>query len=172
MAQGIITTYGGGWCSSGGPSASHHTYTRTQPHVTAGGGRGSLSTLSGKEATDAKQVLGLTTKDWGIVVAVGTIVGTITGSMTLMMHVMERVHQSEVALIKAEAAAAQARIKAEAKADAARLQDKAEFYNYYVQALGTRDHEPLEEAMSRRHKENKERAQAMMAGESAGKEGK
>jgi uncharacterized iron-regulated membrane protein len=83
-------------------------------------------------------VLGLTTKYWGIVVAVGTIVGTITGAMTLMMHVMERVHQSEVALIKAEAEAAQARIKAEAKADAARLQDKAEFYNYYEQALGTR----------------------------------
>ena len=101
----------------------------------------------------------MTTKDWGIVVAVGTIVGTITGAMTLMMHVMERVHQLEVALIKAEAEAAQARIKAEAeaaqarikaeaKADAARLQDKVEMYRYYVQALRTRDHEPLEEALS------------------------
>jgi len=47
-----------------------------------------------------------------------------------------------------------------------------EIYQYYVQAVGTRDHEPLMEAMSQRQKENKESAQAMMAGESGGKEGK
>jgi len=154
-----------------GPSTSHHTYTRTQPHVTAGGGRGShkLSTLSGQEGTDAKQVLVVELKDWKVL---GTIVGIITGIGTLMWQGMERFHQAEVARIKGEAEAAQARIKGEAKADAARLQDKVEMYRYYVQAVGTRDHEPLMEGMSQRQKENKERAQAMMAGESGGKEGK
>ena len=143
-----------------GPSTSHHIYTRTQPHVTAGGGRGShkLSTLSGKEGTDVKQVLVVELKDWKVL---GTIVGIITGIGTLMWQGMERFHQAEVARIKGEAEAAQAR-----------LQDKVEMYRYYVQAVGTRDHEPLMEGMSQRQKENKERAQAMMAGESGGKEGK
>ena len=53
------------------PSTSHHTYTRTQPHVIAGGGRG-LSRLSGKEVTDAKQVLVVELEDWKVL---GTIVG-------------------------------------------------------------------------------------------------
>jgi len=127
-----------------------------------------------------KQVLVVELKDWKVL---GTIVGIITGIGTLMWQGMERFHQAEVARIKGEAEAAQARIKGEAeaaqarikgeaKADAARLQDKVEMYRYYVQAVGTRDHEPLMEGMSQRQKENKERAQAMMAGESGGKEGK
>ena len=179
-----------------GPSTSHHTYTRTQPHVTAGGGRGKLSTVSGNEATDAKQAPGLTSKEWSIVVNAGTIVA-ITGIGTFMWQVIERLHQAEVARIKGEAETAQrldkaevarikgeaetaqrldkaeiARIKGEATGDAARLEDKVENCRYFVQALGTRDHEPLEKALSQRQKEKEERSQAMATGESAGKERK
>jgi len=161
-----------------GPSTSHHTYTRTQPHVTAGGGRGKLSTVSGNQATDAKQAPGLTSKEWSIVVNAGTIVA-ITGIGTFMWQVIERLHQAEVARIKGEAETAQrldkaeiARIKGEAKGDAARLEDKVENCRYFVQALGTRDHEPLEKALSQRQKEKEERSQAMATGESAGKERK
>ena len=172
-----------------GPSTSHHTYTRTQPHVTAGGGRGKLSTVSGNQATDAKQAPGLTSKEWSIVVNAGTIVA-ITGIGTFMWQVIERLHQAEVARIKGEAETAQrldkaevarikgeaeaeiARIKGEAKGDAARLEDKVENCRYFVQALGTRDHEPLEKALSQRQKEKEERSQAMATGESAGKEQK
>ncbi len=190
-----------------GPSTSHHTYTRTQPHVTAGGGRGKLSTVSGNQATDAKQAPGLTSKEWSIVVNAGTIVA-ITGIGTFMWQVIERLHQAEVARIKGEAETAVARIKGEAetaqrldkaevarikgeaetaqrldkaeiarikgeaKGDAARLEDKVENCRYFVQALGTRDHEPLEKALSQRQKEKEERSQAMATGESAGKERK
>ena len=172
-----------------GPSTSHHTYTRTQPHVTAGGGRGKLSTVSGNQATDAKQAPGLTSKEWSIVVNAGTIVA-ITGIGTFMWQVIERLHQGEVARIKGEAETAQrldkaevarikgqaeaeiARIKGEAKGDAARLEDKVENCRYFVQALGTRDHEPLEKALSQRQKEEEERSQAMATGESVGKERK
>ena len=172
-----------------GPSTSHHTYTRTQPHVTAGGGRGKLSTVSGNQATDAKQAPGLTSKEWSIVVNAGTIVA-ITGIGTFMWQVIERLHQGEVARIKGEAETAQrldkaevarikgqaeaeiARIKGEAKGDAARLEDKVENCRYFVQALGTRDHEPLEKAVSQRQKEEEERSQAMATGESVGKERK
>ena len=84
-----------------------------------------------------------------------------------------------MARIKGEAETAQrldkaeiARIKGEAKGDAARLEDKVENCRYFVQALGTRDHEPLEKALSQRQKEKEERSQAMATGESAGKERK
>ena len=115
-----------------GPSTSHHTYTRTQPHVTAGGGRGKLSTVSGNQATDAKQAPGLTSKEWSIVVNAGTIVA-ITGIGTFMWQVIERLHQAEVARIKGEAETAVARIKGEAetaqrldKAEVARIKGEAE----------------------------------------------
>ena len=87
--------------------------------------------------------------------------------------------ETAVAGIKGEAETAQrldkaeiARIKGEAKGDAARLEDKVENCRYFVQALGTRDHEPLEKALSQRQKEKEERSQAMATGESAGKERK
>lgn len=195
IGTGIVAAQGGGMVflrSFGGPSTSHHTYTRTRPHVTAGGGRGShkLSTLSGKEATDAKQVLGLSAREWGVVIAGGTIVGTIVSITTLMWYGMERIHQSEVARIKGEAETAQARIKGDAEtaqelkelkelfhqSEIARIKgeadNKVEMYQYYVQAVGTQDHKPLMKALSRRRKEYKERAQAKATGESGGKEGK
>jgi hypothetical protein len=91
----------------------------------------------------------------------------------------QRLDKAEVARIKGEAETAQrldkaeiARIKGEAKGDAARLEDKVENCRYFVQALGTRDHEPLEKALSQRQKEKEERSQAMATGESAGKERK
>lgn len=120
-------------------------------------------------ATDAKQVLVVELKNWKVL---GTVVGIITGIGTLMWQGMERFHQSEVDRIKGEAKADIARLQGEAKADMARLQDKVEMYRYYVQAVGTRDHEPLEEAMSQRQKEIKERAQTVVTGESGGEEGK
>ena len=188
IGTGIVAAQGGGMVflrSFGGPSTSHHTYTRTRPHVTAGGGRGShkLSTLSGKEATDAKQVLGFSSREWGVVIAAGTIVGTFVSITTLMWYGMERIHQSEVARIKGEAETAQARIKGEAKlmerlhqSEIARIKGEADYkvemYQYYVQAVGTQDHEPLMKAMSRRRKEYGQRGQAMATGESGGKEGK
>ena len=129
----------------------------------------------------------MTSKEWSIVVNAGTIVA-ITGIGTFMWQVIERLHQAEVARIKGEAETAVARIKGEgetaqrldkaeiarikgeAKGDAARLEDKVENCRYFVQALGTRDHEPLEKALSQRQKEKEERSQAMATGESAGKE--
>ena len=92
-----------------------------------------MSTLSGKEATDAKHVLVVELKDWKIL---GTIVGIITGVGTLMWQGIDRFHQAEVK-----------RLKGEAQAEAARLQDKVEMYQYYVQVFGTRDHEPLKESV-------------------------
>jgi len=147
--------------------------------------------VSGNQATDAKQAPGLTSKEWSIVVNAGTIVA-ITGIGTFMWQVIERLHQGEVARIKGEAETAVARIKGEAevarikgqaeaeiarikgeaKGDAARLEDKVENCRYFVQALGTRDHEPLEKALSQRQKEEEERSQAMATGESVGKERK
>ena len=197
IGTGIVAAQGGGMVflrSFGGPSTSHHTYTRTRPHVTAGGGRGShkLSTLSGKEATDAKQVLGFSSREWGVVIAAGTIVGTIVSITivsitTLLWYGMERIHQSEVARIKGDAETAQARIKGDAEtaqefmerfhqSEIARIKgeadNKVEMYQYYVQAVGTQDHKPLMKALSRRRKEYEQRAQAKATGESGGKEGK
>ena len=82
----------------------------------------------------------------------------------------QRLDKAEIARIKGEAETEIARIKGEAKGDAARLEDKVENCRYFVQALGTRDHEPLEKALSQRQKEKEERSQAMATGESAGKE--
>jgi len=110
-----------------------------------------------------------------------TIGAVITGTITLVWQGMERLHKADTDRIRGEVEAARRQDKAEAEAArrqdkaeavAARLQEKVEIYQYYVQAVGTRDHEPLMEAMSQRQKENKESAQAMMAGESGGKEGK
>ena len=66
---------------------SSHIHTHATTHVTAGGGRSShkVSTLSGKEGPDAKQVLGLTTKDWKIVGIF--IVCTFTGTIALFWKV-------------------------------------------------------------------------------------
>jgi len=187
-----------------------------------------LSTLSGKEAADAKQELGFCAREWGVVIAGGTIVGSIVCFISLMWYGMERIHQLEVACIKGEAETAQAcingeaefmerihrsgvarikgeaetaqaRIKGEAEtaqarimervhqsevarikgdeeskerihqSEIARIKGEAEMYKYYVQAVGTLDHEPLMKARSRRRKEKKKKAQAMATGESGGK---
>ena len=109
----------GGWCSFGRPSTSHHTYTRTQPHVTAGGGRGKLSTLFRNEATDAQQAPGLSLGSMVVVVAGYVVALTTVGA--LVWQVSERRHQEEVARITGEVEAE----LAQAKAEMARLQDEA-----------------------------------------------
>jgi len=155
IGTGIVAAQGGGMVflrSFGGPSTSHHTYTRTRPHVTAGGGRGShkLSTLSGKEATDAKQVLGFSSREWGVVIAAGTIVGTFVSITTLMWYGMERIHQSEVARIKGDAETAQARINGMERihqSEVARIKGDAET----AQARIKGDAETAQEFMERFH---------------------
>jgi len=171
--------------------ASHHTHSRTQPHVTKGGGGGSdkLSTLSGKEGTDAKPGRGLELKEWNLFFA---LVGVMTGTIALMWNSMERFHEEKVARImdfyeekvarimgESQAARRQdmaeaqaARLQGEAKLEAARLQDKVESYEFYAKALGTRDFEPLKEALFRRQKEKEEGRPATPTGESAGTERK
>ena len=85
---------------------------------------------------------------------------------------MERVHQSELARIKGDAETAQESKERIHQSEVARIKGEAEMYKYYVQAVGTLDHEPLMKAMSRRRKEKKKKAQAMATGESGGKEEK
>ena len=159
---------------------SHHTHSRTQPHVTKGGGGGSdkLSTLSGKEGTDAKPGRGLELKEWNLFFA---LVGVMTGTIALMWNGMERFYEEKVARIMGESQAARrqdmaevqaARLQGEAKLEAARLQDKVESYEFYAKALGTRDFEPLKEALFRRQKEKEEGRPATPTGESAGTERK
>jgi hypothetical protein len=170
-----------------------------------------LSTLSGKEGTDAKPGRGLELKEWNLFFA---LVGVMTGTIALMWNGMERFHEEKVARIMdfyeekvarimgesqaarrqdmaesqaarrqdmAEAQAARrqvmaevqaARLQGEAKLEAARLQDKVESYEFYAKALGTRDFEPLKEALLRRQKEKEEGRQATPTGESAGTERK
>ena len=181
---------------------SHHTHSRTQPHVTKGGGGESdkLSTLSGKEGTDAKPGRGLELKEWNLFFA---LVGVMTGTIALMWNGMERFYEEKVARIMGESQAARrqdmaeaqaarlrgeakleaarrqdmaevqaARLQGEAKLEAARLQDKVESYEFYAKALGTRDFEPLKEALFRRQKEKEEGRPATPTGESAGTERK
>ena len=64
--------------------------------------------------------------------------------------------KAERARIKGEAEAEMARIKDEAKGQEARLQDKVENCHFYLRAFGTRDHEPLKEALSQQQKQNQE----------------
>lgn len=115
-----------------------------------------------------------------------------TGTIALMWNSMERFHEEKVARImdfyeekvarimgESQAARRQdmaeaqaARLQGEAKLEAARLQDKVESYEFYAKALGTRDFEPLKEALFRRQKAKEEGRQAMPTGEIAGTERK
>ncbi len=80
--------------------------------------------------------------------------------------------EAQAARLQGEAKLEAARLQGEAKLEAARLQDKVESYEFYAKALGTRDFEPLKEALLRRQKENEEGRQATPTGGSAGTERK
>lgn len=172
--------------------ASHHTDSRTQPHVTTGGGGGGslkLSTLSGKDKADANPGRGLELKEWNLFL---TLVGVMTGTIALVWKGLERFYEEKVSRIIGETEAA--RLQGEAKMEAslrqdmaeleaarrqdiaegkaARLQDKVEFYEFYAKALGTRDFEPLKEALVRRQKEKEEGQQVTPTGKSGGIEHK
>ena len=115
-----------------------------------------MTTLSGKEGTDAKPGRGLELKEWNLYFA---LVGVMTGTIALMWNGMERFHEEKVARImdfyeekvarimgESQAARRQdmaesqavrrqdmaevqaARLQGEAKLEAARLQDKVESY--------------------------------------------
>jgi len=207
--MGIVALRGGDGAAFGGRhpyKVSHHTHSRTQLHVRKGGGGGSdkLSTLSGKEGTDAKPGRGLELEEWNLFLA---LVVAMTGTIALMLNGMERFYEEKVARIMGESQTARlhyeekvarimgesqtarhqggakleatrrqdmaesqtarlqgeakleatrrqdmaesqtARLQGEAKLEAARLQDKVEFYEFYAKALGTRDFEPLKEAL-------------------------
>jgi len=184
--MGIVALRGGDGAAFGGRhpyKVSHHTHSRTQLHVRKGGGGGSdkLSTLSGKEGTDAKPGRGLELEEWNLFLA---LVVAMTGTIALMLNGMERFYEEKVARIMGESQTARhqggakleatrrqdmaesqtARLQGEAKLEAARLQDKVESYEVYAKALGTRDFEPL--------KEKEEGRQATPTGESAGTERK
>ena len=73
-------------------------------------------------------------REWGVVIAAGTIVGTIVSITTLMWYGMERIHQSEVARIKGDAETAQARIKGDAETAQARIKGEAEFMERFHQS--------------------------------------
>ena len=102
-------------------------------------------------------MLGMTSKTWTSVASVVATIGTVT---SLMWVLMDRVHQGDVA-----------RLKSEADGNAARLEDKIENYRFFVQALGTRDHEPLKEALSQQQTSIRKMSQAIATGGSGGEEG-
>lgn len=140
--------------------------------------------MSAKESADQKPWQWSDLKNINPFVA---FLGAVTGTIALMWKGIEHFYEEKVSRIlgeteaarrqdKAEAEAARlqgiaeaeaARLKGIAEAQTARLQDKVEFYTFYAKALGTRDYEPLKEALLQQQKE-KEGRQATSTGERVG----